>query len=128
MGILFRDFTYFCNSIAQKMSKRKKKYYVVWEGRKPGIYLSWDECKEQTEGFEDPKFKAFYSMESAEEAFKGKYKDVRGVDSRTLAYSEKDKARYGMPVEDSISVDAAYSGSSGKMEYQGVYTKNKKGH
>ena len=107
------------------MGKKKKKFYVVWEGRKTGIFTTWEECKKQIEGFEDPQYKSFFSLESAEKAFKGNYSDVRGVDSRTLAFSEKDKARFGMPIEDSISVDAAYSGSTGKMEYQGVYTKNK---
>ncbi len=106
------------------MGKKKKKFYVVWEGRQTGIFTSWEECKKQIEGFEDPQYKSFFSLESAEKAFKGKYSDVRGVDSRTLAFSEKDKARFGVPIEDSISVDAAYSGSTGKMEYQGVYTKN----
>ena len=106
------------------MSKKKKKFYVVWEGRKPGIYTTWEECKKQVKGFEDPQFKSFFSIESAQEAFKGKYNEVKGVDSRTLAYSEKDKARFGMPLGESVAVDAAYSGSTGKMEYQGVYTEN----
>ena len=27
------------------------KYYAVKNGRKPGIYSSWDECKKQVEKF-----------------------------------------------------------------------------
>ena len=46
-----------------------KKYYVVWRGRTPGIYSSWDECKEQVEGFNDAKYKSFKYLEEAKEAF-----------------------------------------------------------
>ena len=28
-----------------------RKYYVVWEGRAPGVYDSWEECEEQVKGF-----------------------------------------------------------------------------
>ena len=28
-----------------------RKFYVVWEGRAPGIYDSWDEARAQVEGF-----------------------------------------------------------------------------
>ena len=27
------------------------KFYAVKEGKKPGIYMSWDECKEQVNGY-----------------------------------------------------------------------------
>ena len=33
------------------MSKKKKKYYVVWEGNNMGIFNSWDECKLQTKNY-----------------------------------------------------------------------------
>ena len=29
----------------------KQKFYVVWKGKKPGIYTSWEECKKQIENF-----------------------------------------------------------------------------
>lgn len=35
------------------------KYYVVRVGKRPGIYDTWDECKEQVEGFEGAEFKSF---------------------------------------------------------------------
>ena len=25
----------------------KNKYYVVWKGKKPGIYENWNDCKKQ---------------------------------------------------------------------------------
>lgn len=50
------------------MSKAKK-HYVVWAGRKPGIYTTWDECKKQVDGYPGSKFKSFASLELAEAAF-----------------------------------------------------------
>ena len=34
----------------------KGKYYAVKCGRKPGIFLSWEECKEQVENFPNAKY------------------------------------------------------------------------
>jgi len=50
-----------------KKSKVKKKqfYYTVIEGRKPGVYYSWNECQEQTRGFPSPVFKKFSKKEDA---------------------------------------------------------------
>ena len=42
------------------------KYYAVKEGREPGIYDSWDECKLQTEGYSGAVFKSFKTREEAE--------------------------------------------------------------
>lgn len=36
-----------------------KKYYAVKNGRKNGIYETWDECKNQTCGFSNAQFKSF---------------------------------------------------------------------
>lgn len=44
-----------------------KKYYVVISGRKPGIYRSWPDCKEQTHGFKGAIFKSFETEVDAEQ-------------------------------------------------------------
>ena len=44
----------------------KKKYYVVWEGHKTGIFSSWDKCKKAVEGYPYAKFKSFESQAMAE--------------------------------------------------------------
>ncbi len=59
------------------MSK-KQKYYVVWEGRKKGIFTSWNECKKQIEGLRGTKYKSFKTRETAKKAFKGNYEDYIG--------------------------------------------------
>ena len=45
------------------------KIYVVWEGRNPGIYDTWEECKAQVDGYKGAKFKSFKKLEEATEAF-----------------------------------------------------------
>lgn len=42
------------------------KFYAVAKGRKPGIYLTWEECKEQTTHYRGAKFKSFDTVEEAE--------------------------------------------------------------
>ncbi len=45
------------------------KYYVVWTGRKPGIYGDWDSCKAQVDKFPKARFKSFSTRADAEAAF-----------------------------------------------------------
>ncbi len=47
----------------------KSKFYVVWHGVTPGIYTSWEECKEQVIGCEGAIYKGFPTLEEAEEAY-----------------------------------------------------------
>ena len=95
----------------------KKKYYVVWKGRKTGIFTSWAECEKQVKGFVAAEYKAFGSLKEAETAYKSKYEAYKGKSS-TLG---KWKDASVKPVRPSICVDAACSGSPGKMEYRGVF-------
>ena len=44
----------------------KKKFYVVWEGRKTGVFTSWKVCKTQIDGFEGAQYKSFASLDEAE--------------------------------------------------------------
>lgn len=104
---------------------KKSKYYVVWQGKKPGIYNSWAECQEQIKGAEAAKYKSFESLEEAAEAFAGKAEDYI---KKKGSSSAKDKSKTGSKSNilwQSISVDAACSGNPGVMEYQGVDTKTK---
>lgn len=97
----------------------KKKYYVVWQGRKPGVYDNWDICKEQIFGFDNAKYKSFPTLQEAEEAFKTK-------SSGSIKFKQTGSDLISRrPTEESISVDAACSGNPGVMEYQGVFTQSK---
>ncbi|KSQ21631.1 hypothetical protein APB26_32115 [Pseudomonas aeruginosa] len=46
-----------------------KKFYVVWRGRKTGIFTDWASCERQTKGFKGAKFKSFESLAEAEQAY-----------------------------------------------------------
>jgi ribonuclease HI len=92
----------------------QKKYYVVWKGRKPGVYDSWPESKNQIDGFEGAIYKSFATEKEAVEAFR----------AHPSKYFPKRKS---VPVQNqiikqSLSVDAACSGNPGRMEYRGVDT------
>ena len=52
------------------------KYYVVKKGRKVGIYLNWDDCKEQVEGYEGAEYKSFNDIKEAEEYLMDKPKII----------------------------------------------------
>lgn len=103
----------------------KKKFYVVWKGRKTGIYSSWSVCKKQIDSFENAQYKSFVDLDEAEIALSKKYEDYKGKSTKKPRLSSSEKAKYGIPNLESISVDAACSGNPGKMEYRGVLTHNK---
>lgn len=46
-------------------------YYVVKRGHKVGIFKTWGECKNATDGFKNPVFKKFNSFNEASVFFKG---------------------------------------------------------
>lgn len=90
-----------------------QKYYVVWSGRKTGIFNSWEACKEQVHGVKGARYKSFKSLKEAEEAF------AEGSAPKRESLPRTDSSY----IKESISVDAACSGNPGKMEYRGVDTK-----
>ena len=104
----------------------KKKYYVVWKGKKTGVFSSWDTVKKLVQGFDGAQYKSFADQSEAEKAFKKKYSDYKGKDTKKPVLSAAERATYGKPILQSISVDAACSGNPGKMEYRGVLTDSKK--
>ena len=100
----------------------KSKYYVVWNGRKPGIYEGWDKCIEQVSGFNGAKYKGFPTKDLARSAFTD---DPRKYMEKGLQSSKKiicNNPLVGEPISDSICVDAACSGNPGVLEYRGVDT------
>ena len=104
----------------------KKKYYVVWNGKRTGVFSSWNVCKKQIEGFAGAQYKSFASLDEAEVAFSKSYEDYKGKNSSKPTLSDSEKEKYGKPILESIAVDAACSGNPGKMEYRGVLTHDKK--
>ncbi len=103
----------------------KNKFYVVWVGKIPGIYNSWDECSRQILGFSGAAYKAFPTKEEAVVALQSTQLDfiVKKPKLMEIHHVEKD---VGTPIWDSISVDGAWNTVTGDAEYQGVYTQTKK--
>lgn len=99
----------------------KKNFYVVWNGVKPGVYETWNECKAQVEGYDGAIYKSFPDIESANEAFNSNPWTYIGKH----AEKKTNASIYNIAeiIKDSLSVDAACSGNPGLMEYRGVYVK-----
>lgn len=105
------------------MSKQKPKYYVVWQGREPGIYLTWDECKAQVHGAEGARYKSFPTMGEAEKAFADGAPPIeRKAKNPELRTKNSDFSNE--IIQDAYAVDAACSGNPGMMEYRGVDVKS----
>ena len=61
------------------------KFYAVKEGKKPGIYHTWDECKEQVNGYSGAVYKSFTNEEEAKAFIKKEERKVSD-DLGLLAY------------------------------------------
>ncbi len=101
--------------------KKKKKFYVVWNGIKPGIYNSWEECKEQVEGFKKAQYKGFFTKEEALMAFEKPYEEFAGLKGQKKKLTESEIKKFGKPFGEAIAVDAAFNGKKKLLEYKGIF-------
>ena len=81
----------------------KQKFYVVFQGKKTGLFKTWSECEFQVKGVKGALYKSFSTYQSAQEAF--------------TDYKLGDVARRS-PLANSICVDASCTGNPGIVEYQ----------
>lgn len=98
----------------------KNKFYVVWKGRRPGLYTDWSACEAQVKGFPGAEYKSFASREMAEAALRGRYADQIGKPASQGLWLFAPHP----PVIPSLCVDAACSGAPGPLEYRGVLTES----
>lgn len=105
---------------------KKKKFYVVWKGKHPGIFESWADCKAQIDGHKGAQYKSFATFAEAKKAFNSNYLEYKGKSKGKKELTPEELLKIGDPNYNSIAVDAASSGNPGKMEYRGVDTKSKK--
>ena len=101
---------------------KKNKYYVVWRGRLTGIFESWEECKQQTDGFEGAQYKGYPTRELAEAAHKLNYWQAVKQEGGSRDILHSSSLTSHSIIVPSLSVDAACSGNPGVMEYRGVDT------
>lgn len=115
-------------SITKQQIMAYSKYYVVWVGRHPGIYESWEECQAETDGFPNARYKAFSNRTEAILAYRESDKEASQM-LRAIANHLKQEDQpvdYSMNPEiqvESIAVDAGCRGNPGIMEYRGVYVR-----
>ncbi len=102
---------------------KKQKFYVVWKGRRTGVFTSWDECAAQIAGYPGAEYKSFESRETAEQAFRSNYAEYKG--KHVSGLSQQRLLEIGPPNLDSYAVDAACSGYPGPVEYRCVHSKTK---
>lgn len=86
----------------------KNKYYAVIKGKTPGIYQTWDECKNQVDGFSGAKYKSF--------ATQGEAESYLGVDERS---SKVDVNVEETSQEDALVayVDGSYNDETKEFSY-----------
>ncbi len=105
---------------------RKQKFYVVWKGRRTGIFTTWDEASAQVNGFAGAQYKAFNTRAEAEAAFGAGH----AVRERRAEYNAQPNMRWKQlrllgiapPILQSYCADAACAGNPGVMEYRAVKT------
>ena len=81
----------------------KQKYYVVWKGRKTGVFTTWQECSAQVTGFNGAEYKSFENREAAEIAFKSAYEEYKGIRVSTISPAMLDII--GKPIEERYNVN-----------------------
>lgn len=104
------------------MPSVRRKFYVVWEGRAPGVYDSWEECEAQVSGYPGARYKAFNSQTDAVLAFRTHNPGDLDV-FKAIAAHKNDIVNYSAFPEirlDAIAVDGACAKNPGPMEYRGV--------
>lgn len=102
---------------------KKKKFYVVWQGRQTGIFHDWSACQAQIQGYGGARYKAFDTRAQAEEAWAGEYNDYVGTSPKIKTpVPTWIPGTPGGPTLPSVCVDAACSGNPGLLEYRGVMT------
>jgi len=103
----------------------KQKYYVVWKGRRTGVFTNWADCSAQVSGFPGAEYKAFDSLPAAESAFRGAYAAYKGKPASAGQWTQSvGSVALTKPEIPSISVDAACAGVPGPVEWRGVETES----
>ena len=102
------------------MAKSKANFYVVWQGREPGIYDSWSACEAQVKGVA-AKYKGFATLAEAQQAFAATPEDYitrkPAGEADLVSKSDLQAKPILLPA---LAVDAACSGNPGTMEFRGV--------
>lgn len=108
----------------------RKRYYVVWKGRQPGVYDNLEDAMEQVDDYPGAVFKSYETAAEAAEAYRrsGIKEDKKDIANLLLNSSRANMPAAGKPDYmqfpeidlDGWAVDASCQGNPGRMEYRGV--------
>lgn len=102
------------------MSKSKKNFYAVKTGRNPGIYRTWNECKENIQGYPSARYKGFLTEEEAIEYMEAdKYLPFVKNKGKKILKTDTE----GMPlafVDGSFNIKTRVFGYGGFVEVEGT--------
>lgn len=93
-----------------------KKYYVVWSGRRTGIFTEWSETQPLVDKFPGARYKSFPTREAAEQAFRSGKPPSAGISTgRAKQPQAASTQETGKPAADvSIYCDGACDPNPGK--------------
>src|SRR5262245_55435986 len=98
--------------------KKRSKFYAVRAGVNPGIYKTWEECRQQVEGYSSAVYKGFATLAEAHEYLKG-FVEVAPPAERAVApaptFLEGSSRKHVI-----IYADGACSGNPGPGGYGAV--------
>ncbi|MCM1106298.1 MAG: ribonuclease H family protein [Blautia sp.] len=94
-----------------------EKYYAVKKGKTPGVYRTWEECKNQVHGFPGAVYKSFPTQEEAAAFALSHAPEAAGADSLAPAGA-------GDAVTDYAFVDGSYNAKSRMYGYGGFLVSN----
>ncbi len=111
------------------MANKKQKFYVVWQGRKTGIFETWDEASAQVNGFAGAQFKSFGTRAEAKAAL-AQGRNVRRTHAnyRATPSARREETRLSginLPIVPSYCADTACRGNPGVIEYRAVKTESR---
>ena len=95
-----------------------KKYYAVKQGRVPGVYETWDDCKNQVDGYSGAVYKSFAALAQAKEFLGIVVENTLAVSDKKLSTNSKATAY----------VDGSYDDGLGLFSYGVVIFYNDSEH
>ena len=112
------------------MANYNKRFYVVFNGRQPGVYDNIDDALDQVDDYPGASFKSFATAQEASEAFRRSSARQDSTDLGALLKQASDETNpierrtdyFAFPEIDlnGWAVDASCLGNPGVMEYRGV--------
>ncbi len=100
---------------------KAQKVYVVWVGREPGIYHTWEACEKQVKGYVGARYKSFATHQLAQEAFASPIHSTSTVVKNVVRPVRRpSKLVASRPTGPALVVDAACSGVPGPVEWRGL--------